>query len=76
MLGSRAQGSSHIGRRLVEDEDARVLQQRAGHAQQLPLAGAQVGAALHQLSVQVPLCRMRFRDIGSSRLVSRPEVAT
>jgi len=54
-MPSTHEPKSHIGRRLVEDEDAGVLQQRACHAQQLPLAGAQVGAALCQLSVQPTL---------------------
>ena len=42
---------AHIRGSFIEDEDAGVLQQGAGHAQQLPLAGAQVSAAFHQLSV-------------------------
>ena len=52
---ARVNSCAHIGRSLVEDEDAGVLQQRAGHAQQLPLASAQVGAALNELRVQLSL---------------------
>ena len=55
ITGSAIASLAHVGCGLVEDEDAGVLQQRAGHAQQLPLAGAQVGAALHQLSIQAAL---------------------
>ena len=46
---------AHVRGGLVENEDAGVLQQRAGHAQQLPLASAQVGAALYQLRVEAAL---------------------
>ena len=41
-----------IGRRLVEDEDAGILQQRAREAQELPLARGEVGAALAHLTVE------------------------
>jgi len=48
----------HIRGGFVEDQDPGALQQRAGHAQQLPLAGAQVGAALNQLGIQQTLCSL------------------
>ena len=41
----------HVGGRLVEHEDARVGDQRAGERDQLALAGGELGAALADLGV-------------------------
>ena len=55
---------AHIRGGFVKDENAGVLQQCACHAQQLPLTGAQVRAALHQLSVKTALMDMGYRHFG------------
>ena len=46
---------AHIGGGLVEDKYAGPLQQRASHAQQLSLAGAEVCSALNEHSIKTAL---------------------
>ena len=54
-LDERVRGVVHIGGGFVQHQDARSPQQRAGHAQQLPLPCGQVGAALLDRSIQTTL---------------------
>ena len=63
---------AHIGGGLVKDEDTGALQQRPRHAQQLPLPGAHVAAALHHRRVQAALGGQHEEDLASRRCCQPP----
>eukprot|EP00966_Prymnesium_polylepis_P160730 3714873-Prymnesium_polylepis.2 len=61
LLDATVSGVVHARRRLVHHEERPAAQQRARHAQQLPLAGGEVGAALGHVRVEA---RWHRRHLG------------